>query len=63
MKFDGKYFGDHLATFSKEDLAKEVDSTFANDPKKEKKVDELFELLQKQKAKENGDDSRDDKEV
>lgn len=45
MKYDGKWFGDHLATFPKDKLKAEVASTFDGDPDKDKKIDELYGLF------------------
>lgn len=45
MKYDGKWFGDHLESFGSAAFKKEVASTFDGDPNKDKKIAELFALF------------------
>ncbi|HEY4112189.1 hypothetical protein [Puia sp.] len=72
MKYDGKWFGDHLGDFSIDQFKKEVDSTFSGDPKKGKKIAELFALFQLRKTTDksgventdnNGDNTRSTSQV
>jgi len=54
MKYDGKWFGDHLGQLKENDFKNEVDGTFAGDPNKGKKIAELFTLFQ---IRNNGNNS------